>query len=490
MSWNQNEHVEPRRAAAVILADARAALEVLLAQRNRDLAFMGGHHVFPGGALEEEDSADRVDGRAEPGLKRLIAAAVRECFEEAGLLLVKEPVPDEAARRMMRFSLLAGEDTFEAMLAEKDLRIDGDAFAPAGLWITPPFSPIRYHTQYFLYRYHGERYEKALGPESEITGLVWMRPAAARRAWHAQDGIQLSTPVAFSLRQLADFPLDTALAHLRDTPGRDDTAPNRFEPRAGIHIIPLRTDTLPPAVHTNCIVAGERDLVVIDPGASAPEEQRHFLDHLAQLMVAGGRIRAVLLTHVHGDHAGCADRVRQEYGAPVWAHRLAADRTAITIDRFLEDKETIDVAGEPAWRLRCLHTPGHCPEHCCFLEESTATLICGDMAANPGTIMISPDHGGDMTRYLESLARLLEEDFEFLVPAHGMPSWRGGAKEHIRQLIDHRLAREAKIRAALDAGAQTEDAMLALAYSDTPRDAWPLAALQLRAHLARLGRKL
>jgi endoribonuclease LACTB2 len=159
------------------------------------------------------------------------------------------------------------------------------------------------------------------------------------------------------------------------------------------------------------------------------------------------------------------------------------------IDRFIADNDILPVAGNPDWRLRALHTPGHDPGHLCFLEETTRTMICGDMIANGSTIIISQKYGGDMDAYLRSLERMLGEDFDLMIPGHGMVFFEE-PKRIVQHYIEHRLAREAKIQAALEAGERTLAGLLASAYADTPKELWPLAEHSLRAHLARLGVEL
>jgi len=483
--WFAYKDVKPRPAAAAVLLTDETTPEVLLARRNAELPFMGGHHVFPGGAIDESDTAHRVRG-AGPGEGVAIAAAVREVFEETGLLLVKGPLPHLDILRQRRAAVLSGERTFDSVLEEYDLWINGHAFTPAGIWITPPFSPIRFHTRYFLHRYHDERYEEPISADGEIVGLDWLPPGEARRQWHT-GSIRLSTPVAFVLQHLEALPVEEALPWLRRTPGHEIEIPNRFELRRGMFLIPLLTPTIPPATHTNCIALGEEQIHVIDPGPPDAEEQQHLKEHLDHLVALGGRIAGVLLTHSHPDHVGAAVFLREHYGAPLWGHGRTAEQVDFSLDRLLEDNEVIAIPGDPGWRVRCLHTPGHDPGHLCFLEETTRTLLCGDMAANPGTIVVSERYGGDMTQYLESLERLLQEAFTFVIPAHGLPLWGRDSKQVLQGLIDHRLAREAKIRAAVEGGAATLDAILEQAYDDTPREAWPLAEEQARAHLSRLG---
>ena len=72
------------------------------------------------------------------------------------------------------------------------------------------------------------------------------------------------------------------------------------------------------------------------------------------------------------------------------------------------------------------------------------------------------------------------------MPGHGFPFFGAHAKEAVQELIHHRLDREQKILAAIEGGASTHAEIIAVAYADTPEEAWPLAEHQLRAHLIKL----
>jgi glyoxylase-like metal-dependent hydrolase (beta-lactamase superfamily II) len=485
MLWNAHEDTVPRKAAAAIVLDPQG--QVLLARRNASLRFMGGHHVFPGGALHAEDSAAWVLHAPSPEEGAALCAGVRELFEESGLLCtgMAHDVPPERLRSLRR-ALLAGEMRFPGVLEELGLRIAADAFTPAGLWITPPFSPIRFHTRYFIHQYQGPRCEEPAAPDGEIIGLDWLSPREARRRWQA-GAIKLSVPVAFALQHLAARPLPQVLDWMRRTPDDLGGRPHRFELRRGVHVVPLATATLPPATHTNAVVIGEEELLLFDPGPHSEAEQAALFEHLDHLLALGERLIAIVLTHSHPDHTGAVGAVAARYGAPVWAHAATAAQVDFRVDRLLGDEERIEVPGDPGWRLRCLHTPGHDPGHLCFHEETTGTLLAGDLIANPGTIVVSPHYGGDMTDYLASLERLLPLEFRLLIPAHGAPLWGRECKPAIEDLMRHRRAREQKILDALRAGARTYEEILALAYADTPVEAWPLARHQIDAHLRRLG---
>lgn len=485
MDWPGNEGAPLRPAAAAIILSAGPTPEVLLGRRNKGVAFMGGHHVFPGGRIEEEPGHERVRGVADIEEAKAIFATVREAFEETGLLLTLGEAPSEAARRKAREDLHAGKRGFASILEEFGQAIDGASFRTAGLWITPPFSPIRFHTRYYLHVHEGPRYESVSSEDGEIVALDWFPPAEARRQWH-QGAIHISTPIAYVLRHLAAYPVEEALPWLRRTPDQEPGSPHGFEPRCGINILPLKTKTLPPATHTNCVIVGEDELYIIDPGAEDPAEQAQLDRHIERLELLGGRVTAIVLTHAHPDHVSGAAHLQERYRVPVWAHEACQEQLQMPLDRRLRDNEVIEIAGALPWRLRCLHTPGHDPGHLSFFEETTRTLLCGDMMANPGTILIAPAYGGDMTRYLDSLERLAGLDFSFTIPAHGLPLWSGGGRERLLELIAHRLEREQKIQAAYDSGARTVAEMIAHAYDDTPVEAWPLAEHQLLAHCIRL----
>lgn len=487
-NWETHNHLTPRQAAACVLFH-RDPGKILMVRRNERLTFMGGHHAFPGGSVDPDDTPDFVDNTLDAEVAKRICTVVREVFEETGLFLGAGAIPEHALLRRLRRDMLRKQDTFSNILRKLNRRLDAARFLEAGMWTTPAFSPVRFQTQYFFHEYTGPEWEEAEGPESEIVGVEWMRPDEILRRWRA-GAIKLSTPVVYIVRLLARLSPEDAVPYMVDNPSRNPNITERFEPRPGISIIPLRTNTLPPATHTNCVVIGEEELVVIDPGAMEGSEQARLKKHVDHLCMLGGKVTAILLTHAHADHAAAAEFLKKTYHAPICAHALTQPNPgapAVFFDRALNEGDLIEVKGAIPWRIRCLHTPGHDPGHMCFIEESTQTLVCGDMAANPGTILISQEHGGDMTMYLQQLERLAKADVAFTIPGHGLPTWNHSGKDLFQKLIAHRLARELKIQQAIAEGADTVDKIIEKAYDDTPRELWPLARRQLQAHLTRLG---
>jgi len=473
---------EPRTAAACILVRGGASPEVLLARRNPNLRFMGGHHVFPGGRIQDGEDLSCVANAVDQDRARAILAAAREVFEETGLLCVRGTLPPRELFQHARRRILEQGLNFTDFLAQNALSIDANDFQPAGQWLTPSFVPIRFATRYFLYHLRGQQQEELI--EGEIVGLDWLTPAAARARWH-RGQIRISTPVAYTLRQLAAVGLPRALPMLTRGTERAPGEHNWFEVRRGITLVPVKSPTIPPATHTNCLIVGEEAMYVIDPGAADEAELRHLSRQIDHLIELGGRVEAILLSHSHPDHTCSAEELHRRYAVPIMAHPATVAQLSFKIDRHLHDDEVLLSGCDPQWRLRCIHTPGHDPGHLCFLEETTGALLAGDMLANPGTIVISRQYGGDMAAFMLSLDRLLKLDCKLIIPSHGHPA--GSPHELIQQQINHRLWREEKIKHAHDDGATTFDQLLARAYDDAPEQALPWARHSLDAHLAKLG---
>ncbi|RMD85028.1 MAG: NUDIX domain-containing protein [Candidatus Dadabacteria bacterium] len=212
----------PRDASTVLLLrDGRQGLEVFMVKRSSELGFLGGHHVFPGGAVDPSDAdpiyerfllgfdAERVAerfGMKEPGRARAhVVAALRELFEESGILLaaprgaVGSLAPtarylQEARRRVAR-----GELSFADFLSRLGVHLAADRLHYFAHWVTPESGSRRFDTRFFLARMpEGQHAEHDRG---ETIDGEWVRPADAL-ARYARREIELVPPTICSLDRL------------------------------------------------------------------------------------------------------------------------------------------------------------------------------------------------------------------------------------------------------------------------------------------------
>lgn len=493
----------PRPSASVVPWRRRdGALEVYWIRRSPELAFMGGWHAFPGGGLAKSDAALPLargprggDGFTPPGpdaedaatlgpdlVPGLVVAAIRELFEETGLLLADGVASSRLGETRRR--LLAGEVSWGDLVAAEGWRLDAAPLVFAGRWLTPPFAPLRFDNRFFLLEHPVDREAQPTIVPGELAEGEWIAPAAALDRWR-EAAIVTAPPILHLLRVLADDGPEAGLPRLLDTREADLGPFRRVELRPGVVVLPLRTPTLPPATHTNAVLLGHRDLVLVDPGTPLADEQARLLAALQALEARGQRLAAIWLTHHHADHVGAVDAVRAAFRVPVLAHPATAERLAergIAVDGALHDGERIVLDG--AFPVRILHTPGHTRGHLAFFCEEHATLLCGDLASTLSTIVVDPPEG-DMSAYLESLDRAIALAPRALFPAHGPVALDAvGTLERLRR---HRLEREAAVRDAWERGLHDPATIVREVYADVDPAVHPIAARQVVAHLERLG---
>jgi glyoxylase-like metal-dependent hydrolase (beta-lactamase superfamily II)/8-oxo-dGTP pyrophosphatase MutT (NUDIX family) len=508
----------PRASAAVVLWRRRSGsrLEVYWVQRSRALPFMGGWHAFPGGGLAKStpgdaalpvagaphglaDSADAAEAVGfPPGLRDTVetvgpdlvpgiaACALRELFEETGLLLTAPaaPPPTPADLARARHALLAGERKLEEVLADLGATLDASRLVYAGRWMTPPFAPLRFDNRFFLLEWPEEAPVQPEVWPGELAFGEWVDPGQAWERWHSGE-VLAAPPILHILKVLAEDGPERGLPRLVDTVEGNIGPVRRIELRPGVLVFPLAVQTLPPAATVNCYLLGFGEAVLVDPGSPAETELDRLEEALAVAREEGRRTTAIWLTHHHPDHIGGVARLAARLRVPVAAHPKTAARVAaqgIAVDRLLADGERITLAGDPAIPVRVIHTPGHARGHLCFLDEARGSLLAGDMVAGLGMIVVDPPEG-DMDDYLSSLRKMIDLEPRTLFPGHGPAVLDAVAK--LEEYVEHRLWREERILAAARAG-QTPAEMLPTVYDDVPPVAYPLAERQILAHLARL----
>jgi glyoxylase-like metal-dependent hydrolase (beta-lactamase superfamily II) len=237
-----------------------------------------------------------------------------------------------------------------------------------------------------------------------------------------------------------------------------------------------------PGTNTYLVGTGRRRLLV-DPGEGRPD----YLPVLEQALARAGceGIEAIVLTHGHPDHMGGVRSVLERFGeVPVW--KLPAPEQDALYGVRPERLGEGDVVRTEGASLRALHTPGHAPDHLCFVLEEERALFSGDNVLGVGTTVI-PLHSGDLSEYMASLARMLGEAPGRIYPAHGPAIADGVAK--IREYIAHREAREAEILAALGDTPRSLQDLVASVYAAYPRSLHAAAAQSAAHHLRKLERE-
>jgi glyoxylase-like metal-dependent hydrolase (beta-lactamase superfamily II) len=203
---------------------------------------------------------------------------------------------------------------------------------------------------------------------------------------------------------------------------------------------------------TNTYVYGADPCVVIDPG----DDDAGHLDAIRAAVAERGGIGTVLLTHSHADHTAGADQL----GAPVV---LPAD-------------------GEEHGGLRAVATPGHAADHVAFLSGD-GVCFSGDLVLGLGSTIVPPG-GGALAAFMDSLALLQVEELTLMCPGHG--PWITDPAAKLAEYVEHRLMRERRLLAALDAGERSRATLLATAWDDVPPELLPMAAMAMEAHLEKL----
>lgn len=183
-----------RSAATIVLVhDGADGVEVLMVRRNRQAVFMSGAHVFPGGAVDEIDHShlahNAVSWSGDPEEFPWRAAALRELFEEAGVLVGPRSDIDQT---------LEGADLYQALVSSGE-RLDADALEYIGNWVTPLGPPRRFDTRFFVAAASGD----PITDDREVFDAVWVTPGAALEA--ADEGEwQLEFPTRRTLEMFLD----------------------------------------------------------------------------------------------------------------------------------------------------------------------------------------------------------------------------------------------------------------------------------------------
>ena len=501
----------PRDASAVILLNETGE-KLLWARRNPQLAFLGGWHAFPGGKLEASDVDVSVKNCADAELAKFIVCAVREAFEEAGVLLVRNGEKlTRGQRASLHDDLMSGRMTFAEILMHWNLWIDAADFHYTGFWTTPNFSPVRFKTRFFLAVCPPK--QTPFAAITELENVEFIAPADALERWKKSE-VLISPPVLLTLKTLEE--ILTTDSH-RYTQIKTDIKVTRdnyeiisnnllensqkvdgiisyieFNPR--VICFPLKTETLPPATHTNCFIVGRKKFVVIDAASKDEAEQNALHALVDSFFEKNYECQAIITTHHHPDHFGGETALQKhlfdKYNLhiPLAAHTATAEKLngKVEFQKLIEDGETFDLSDENGanFQLQTLHTPGHASGLLAFYDAELGFLLSGDNVINASSVVIAPPDG-NLKDYLFSLERLRNlPNLRFLCGSHGSAIF--DAKSKIESYIAHRIEREKQILVALQNGATTVPEIVEAVYVDLKPELIRLAEKSVEAHLEKI----
>ena len=245
-------------ATVMLLRDSDRGIEVCMLQRNLNSDFVGGAYVFPGGGVDPEDSEDAVGlqchGRSDADASRLVGAergglaywvaAIRESFEEAGVLLARtadgevvsfgDPAVAERFDRHRR-AVDSGERRLLDVCVEEDLLLDVGSMHYFSRWVTPLGAPRRYDTRFFVA--HAPEAQVATHDDRETIANVWIRPHEALERFEAGE-FELIFPTVRSLEALARFTsAEAVVSHAQSIPEFPAVLPRILEEDGGVRIV-------------------------------------------------------------------------------------------------------------------------------------------------------------------------------------------------------------------------------------------------------------
>lgn len=519
------EPVATRPAATILLLrDTPHGPEVLMTRRSPSASFAPGAYVFPGGVVDPHDaspaaravSVARLDQLEE--LLTFATAAVREAFEELGILLARPDRPGIDVAAAATSIARDVDNGFFDRIAQAGLRLALDEVHWLSRWVTDRDLPKRFDAHFFVARIPENQHP--IADEGEQFEPTWILPRTALER-HEKGDFSIIFPTIRTLRALTGYnSVDSLIRHCEERPGAWVSCPRagvlrgevaRFSEEELpfgelelvtpdgriIHELDWQHERPVPLLRhvqrltapnpgrmtgpgTNTYIIGEPgEYIVIDPG---PDDAEH-IERIASIVGSG--LKAIVCTHAHPDHAPGAAPLKALTGAPILGRPTGPDfepQWAFVPERTLEDGERLYCCDST---LRILHTPGHVSNHICLLLEEDGLLFSGDHILNGSTTVISPPDG-DMRDYVAQLHRLADEPFDYILPAHGHVI--AGGRREVARLIAHRMARETKVLDALrNAGAPvTIDELVMTAYDDVDAAIRPVAKRSLTAHLLKL----
>ena len=527
-------------ATVLLLRDGEHGLEVLMTRRSLSASFAPGAYVFPGGGIDATDAqvhhlAHRRQSQDDLRLTQAVAA-IRESFEELGVLLATKA--DGQMANMDDIVKLDRQQSLFAQCESQGLRLAADQVFVLAHWITDRDLKRRFDVPFLVARM--PEGQTPVADEQEQFEPLWIRPEEALRR-HREDDFFIIFPTIRTLERMqAHATVESVLQACASERPWFTSCPragwlNQKEARFMEHDAPFgelaltsrdgqivhhldwqaqqavrllkhvqRLTAPNPSIMTgpgtNSYLVGDAHsgFIVIDPGPADQSHVQRLWD------ITAGHVKAIVCTHSHPDHSPGAWLLKSlcaTHGVDVPVCGMASlptarEHSSFVPDKALHDGERLVLQGlEEKHTLLVVHTPGHAANHVCLILEEDGLLFSGDHVLNGSTTVIDPPDGhmGDYLASLDKLVTLSNElQVEFILPAHGHVLGNVWGEDFsavhcMQQLKAHRLAREAKVRKAMQQLPEGSlDDWLPLVYDDVPQGIWPVAMRSLVAHVEHL----
>lgn len=373
---------EPKPAATVVLLrPGPFGFEALLTHRPTSMAFAPDVHVFPGGRVDEADLDAAIQARSvvlpEAAAVALggdlsptealgaYVAAIREAFEEVGILLADHPPGADLIAARQR--LLESPGAFPAIAETLDLRLRTDRLVPLSRWVTPPILDRRFDARFFAAM--APRNVEATLVGEEVSAHTWRRPIDALLDLEGGN-LSMWLPTSTTLTQLLSLTSFDEIA-ARLAPRRlgeveiedidDEIVRIEMPAGGGVAGQPI-----------NAYLVGRKRFVLIDPGDPTGPGLDRAMREAAE---RGGTIEAIALTSVEPDHAAGAESIREQLGIDVFVGSSGGWFLPYVVDE-IDDGGVIDTGDVP---LRVVATPGLEPEAVAFVVGEGQYAVTGDL---------------------------------------------------------------------------------------------------------------
>ena len=375
----------PRPSASLIVSRMNGNIgEILLCHRVSEVPSFPDFWAFPGGGVSRTDrrvSEENPKWLANTQDPVISITLLRELVEEIGfspdgkgsLELVNEEIQEK---------ICINKEEWADYVKNGEIKIENFNSQIIAIRTMPPFAPIRF-TNTFHHLSIGDskiepRFPKGM---SEFDEYKWWKPENLLQSWLSNE-VRLPPPQVTLIRDICESleengDLITAFDKLSINPSEGY---HILEFAPGVECIPLPTQTLPPATHTNCYILGVSggERVIIDPAAKSKDALEILSRKINEIRLSGSEIIATIFTHKHQDHIGNLEEIDKMYRAPIWASKETLEAISkLENNKILQENDSFVLKGKNSsecWNI--IDTPGHCPGHICLVGD--AGIVSGD----------------------------------------------------------------------------------------------------------------